>query len=420
MADDRSDTADEEKLETASEQLDASETEVKKVAVNEKTPAADQTPKKSGGSGGVLAILLALIAIGIASYPAWETYQSKVTTSATAQVANPLIAEVEALRVQASNQNRTINSRIAAMSDRLDQLAIDRQGESGEQSALKVYVEQELAEIRARLGSSAQDWVTAEVEYLIRMANQSVLMERDANAARQMLEAADAIIAQTQGFTAHGLRKALAEDIVALRSVATPDTQGIYLELSAMIGQVRLLKQKLPRYEPEATPSMEPSASPGFTEKLLTVASNAGARLASLVDFRRDTVSIQPILPPNEVYYLRQNLVLKIQLAQLALLEGNESAYRQSLTEAAVWIENAFGVEDTAAASLRAALSRLSDERIALDMPDISGSLAEVRRHVAAVHTRVSNSAASVEKSAVAVEPSAEVDDIVVDEALPQ
>ena len=390
MADDRPETANDEKLEAAFEQLESAADQApsaEKAPAADKAPAAerqsaaDPKPQKSGG-GSVLAVLLSLIAIAIAAYPAWQLYQQ----SNAAPTANPLTTEVGELRTQASEQYEMINSRIAGLNDRLDQLAIVREGETGEQSALKRYVEQELANVRARLGASAQDFVTAEVEYLIRMANQSVLMERDANAARQMLEAADAIIQQTQGFTAHGLRKALAEDIAALRAVATPDTQGIYLELSALIGQVQQLKQKLPEYEPKALPPATAATSPGWAEKLMSVASKSAARLASLVDFRRDTVSIAPILPPSEAYYLRQNLVLKIQLAQLALLEGNEIAYRATLNEAADWIDSAFG-DEAAAVALRAALIRLADTRIQLDMPDISGSLAEVRRHVASVQS---------------------------------
>ncbi|MFT7220336.1 MAG: uroporphyrin-3 C-methyltransferase, partial [Candidatus Azotimanducaceae bacterium] len=190
------------------------------------------------------------------------------------------------------------------------------------------------------------------------------------------------------GLTAHGLRQALAKDIAALRGVATPDTQGIYLELSALAGQVKHLHQNLPKFEPEAVAPPVSSEQQTLTAQMLAVFNNAGSRLASLVDFRRDGIEIQPILPPREVYYLRQNLVLKIQLAQLALLDGNEVAYGQALTEAAAWVTNSFGDQDATASSMQRALLRLSLEKIAVVLPDISGSLREARRHLAAAHHR--------------------------------
>ena len=400
MADDTKDTANDEKLEEAFEQLEGqaeavtppSDQSAKKAAKNSGKKASAQVgedkPKSGGGLGSGLAIFLAIIAMGIAAYPAYEIY--RISQASPGQ--NPLASEVQSLRselaTELSSQQRSTARQIQELTQRLDELATSKQTEAGQQAELKQFVEREVSSIRARMGASAQDWVYAEVEYLIRMADQRVLMEGDAGAARKMLEAADKIIRQSEGLTAHGLRQALAKDIVALRGVATPDTQGIYLELSALAGQVKNLHQDMPKFEPLIAALPIAAEQPTLTTKMLAVMNNAGARLASLVDFRRDGIEVQPILPPREVYYLRQNLVLKIQLAQLALLDGNEATYGQALTEAAAWVANSFGDQDATAASMQNALLRLSREKIAVVLPDISGSLREARRHLAAVHHR--------------------------------
>ena len=69
-------------------------------------------------------------------------------------------------------------------------------------------------------------------------------------------------------------------------------------------------------------------------------------RLGSLFDFRRHDTKVRPIPPPTEIYYLRQNLILKLQMAQMALFEGNGVVYQRSLVEARDWISNSFD-EDT-------------------------------------------------------------------------
>jgi uroporphyrin-3 C-methyltransferase len=185
--------------------------------------------------------------------------------------------------------------------------------------------------IQNRMGASSQDWVYAEIEYLIRMANQRALMEQDVYSALQLLQSADDIIRASEGLTAHGLREALARDIAALQVVASPDTQGIYLELSALVSQIPLLSRTLPAYQaPTLAKGQSPDAT-GYLDRFLDLISRAQNKLLLLVDFRRHEVTVKPILPPKEEYFLRQNLVLKLQIAQMALLEGNQSLFQSAL-----------------------------------------------------------------------------------------
>ncbi|MFT7222220.1 MAG: uroporphyrin-3 C-methyltransferase, partial [Candidatus Azotimanducaceae bacterium] len=216
MADDTKDTANDEKLEAAFEQLEgqaetvsqASDKSTKKDAKNAAPQVSKDKPRSGGGLGSGLAILLALIAMGIAAYPAYEIY--RVSQAPPEQ--NPQVSEVQALRSEFMSelrlQQRSTAVQIQTLSQRLDDLATSKQTDAGQLAEFKQFVEQEVSSMRARMGASAQDWVYAEVEYLIRMADQRVLMEDDAGAARQMLEAADKIIRQSEGLTAHGLRQA--------------------------------------------------------------------------------------------------------------------------------------------------------------------------------------------------------------------
>lgn len=334
--------------------------------------------KGSAGMGGGLAIFLALIAIGIASYPAYETYR---------QMAEPVVVEVDttaedlaALRSQLARLEGTISAvdaRLAELSESLDT--------DTTVADIRSELSRELEDIRSRLGTSAQDWIYAEVEYLVRMANQRVLMERDASSALYLLQSADGIIREADDLVAHELRESLARDIAALKSISAPDTQGIYLEISALIGQVDSLKRETPAYTLPDGPTEETGADSSLWGQAMLILSNAGSRLASLVDFRRGSVEVQPILPPEEAYYLRQNLILKLQLAQLALLEGDEAVYRSALDEASTWITDSYDPSDAATKAMQESLARLGDISIEVVMPDISGSLVAARNRVGAL-----------------------------------
>jgi uroporphyrin-3 C-methyltransferase len=338
--------------------------------------AATPSKKPSGGGiGVVLAILLALVAIGIASWPAYEIYKEKYTGAQIdpipARVAQ-IEAGVETLGIELRNVERRMAAKNAELNAQLTT------GEEQMQQFL-AGVSESMVAIQSRMGTSSQDWVYAEVEYLVRMANQRVLMEQDANSALQLLQSADEIIRETDGLTAHGLREALARDIAALKAVGSPDIQGVYLELSALVSQVPLLRRTLPTYQAPSSTTDQSAEATGYLARFLRLIRHAGNKLAHLVDFRRDEVEIKRILPPKEEYFLRQNLVLKLQIAQMALLEGNQGVFQSALGEAQVWVSDSFDDGNPGTVAMLKSITRLSALQVSVELPDIAGSLKAAR-----------------------------------------
>jgi uroporphyrin-3 C-methyltransferase len=338
--------------------------------------AATPSKKPSGGGiGVVLAILLALVAIGIASWPAYEIYKEKYTGAQIdpipARVAQ-IEAGVETLGIELRNVERRMAAKNAELNAQLTT------GEEQMQQFLAGVSESMVAN-QIRKGTSSQDWVYAEVEYLVRMANQRVLMEQDANSALQLLQSADEIIRETDGLTAHGLREALARDIAALKAVGSPDIQGVYLELSALVSQVPLLRRTLPTYQAPSSTTDQSAEATGYLARFLRLIRHAGNKLAHLVDFRRDEVEIKRILPPKEEYFLRQNLVLKLQIAQMALLEGNQGVFQSALGEAQVWVSDSFDDGNPGTVAMLKSITRLSALQVSVELPDIAGSLKAAR-----------------------------------------
>jgi uroporphyrin-3 C-methyltransferase len=342
----------------------------------------DTVPLQSFSSAGIvslLALLLALVAIGIASWPAFEIYKE---TQLGAQV-DPILARVARIEAEfevLGNELLNVERRVA---EKNAEMNARRTSHKAEVQQLLAKFSESLVAIQSQMGTSSQDWVYAEVEYLVRMANQRVLMEQDANSALQLLQSADDIIRETEGLTAHGLREALARNIVSLKAVASPDTQGIYLELSALVSQVALLSQTLPTYQAPSSATVEIPSATGYLARFLGIIRHAGNKLALLVDFRRDEVAIKRILPPKEEYFLRQNLVLKLQIAQMALLEGNQRVFQSALGEALVWVSESFDRENPGTVTMMKSITRLSAIQVSVDLPDITSSLNEVRSQMA-------------------------------------
>lgn len=343
-------------------------------------PAAkpEATPTSSGGVSGALGILLGLIALGVASYGAfigWQLQQQMAVDTSAIEVQN-LSQKIDALTSNLDGERRQLQQQT-------EQLASRQATATGE---IEARISQAMAEMKDQIGTSSEDWLLAEAEYLLRLANQRAAMEGDVAGAIGLFKAADQIIRDAEGIVAFELRSAIANDIASLEAVASTDVQGIFVRLGAISGQVNRLQQKVLSFQPIPVSESDAPAAEGLLPRFVALLTRIGNRLSSLVDYRASGEVVTPILPPEEDYYLRQNLILKLQLAQLGLLQGNTSVYRQSLGDSIVWIDQYFDADAELTRKVRGSLVELGSLNIGQTVPDVSGSLREIRKLLARFH----------------------------------
>jgi uroporphyrin-3 C-methyltransferase len=102
--------------------------------------------------------------------------------------------------------------------------------------------------------------------------------------------------------------------------------------------------------------------------------------IKGLVVVRRHQQPTEPLLPPAEAWFLQQNLRLKLEEAQLALLRRETSLFRSKLEEARVWIVTFFDNDSPAVNNATSTLKSLAQVELKINIPDVSGSLRELRR----------------------------------------
>ncbi|MFN3239504.1 MAG: uroporphyrinogen-III C-methyltransferase [Pseudomonadales bacterium] len=339
--------------------------------------------KSGGGVLSGIALLIALLALGAASYSTYTLWLQQQNEAGQAQAQNALASEVASLTRQLNALEGQQGQGSAAIKAEVQSLLAEQQNAVAQ---IESRVSSSVAELRSQIGTTAEDWLLAEAEYMLRLANQRVAMEDDVKGAIALFEAADEIIRDAEGVVAFDLREAIAADIAALKGVSAADVEGIFVQLGAVAGQVPLLQQKQLTFERDIPTAHVSDESLSFTERLMSLLTRFGAHVASLVDYRAKGEVITPILPPDEEYYLRQNLILKIQLAQLGLLRGNQAIYQQSLNDAAAAVDRHFDAEAALTQSVSATLMQLSALNIARDLPDVSASLREIRQLMARFH----------------------------------
>lgn len=228
--------------------------------------------------------------------------------------------------------------------------------------------------VSAQAPPSRREWKVAELAYLLRIANNRVLMERDVNGALTLLKAADAILQELDDFALYQVRAQLADEILALENVESNDVQGMFLRLEAIKTEIGAQSVKLPRFEREQEKSTaEAGAEPGFFAALWE-------QIGGYMRFRRfDGESVRPLLAPEEEAYLELNLRLMLERAQLAALRREQVVYEQSLQTAADWISSYLEPDSPGVARSLEELEALSKVTLDQPLPDISGSLSALK-----------------------------------------
>ncbi|HQU14514.1 MAG: uroporphyrinogen-III C-methyltransferase [Gammaproteobacteria bacterium] len=326
----------------------------------DRPPAGFDTSPSSGARGGVAiavaALLLALVAVGGGAYLAWVG-RNEVRVQRVWQVAAQ--GRMETLQRQLQDTSQRLARSVEAQESR------DRG------------LDQALASLGERLGRDPGGWRVAQAKYLIWVANQRVQLSRDPATALTALAGADEELQALGDPAFRAVRERIAAEIAALRAVPQTDITGIESRLAALIRQVDGLP--LAGAEPPhagAGPAPRAVAPGGWRQALR----QAGEGLRSLVVIRRTDHPPRPMLPPDQQYFLQQNLEIQLQTARLALLQGATSVYRDSLSTARGWVRTYYQTDAAGTQRFLRELDQLATAPVAARLPDLSGSLRLLRR----------------------------------------
>jgi uroporphyrin-3 C-methyltransferase len=332
-----------------------------------KEPAA---PRKSGSGIGWLALLLVLALAGGA---AWVVQQAQEREAALKQrvaelesVAGREQADLDALAARWETQLRTgLNRTESALAQETAEIA-------SELAAVQSALSAQQAELARFSATDRDSWLMAEARYLLRLANQRLIMTGDTVAAEALLASADDVLRQLEDPRLHATRAAVASDLAAVRSVPRVDVEGIYLRLSALIDQAdQLVIFEMP--EREAQP--RPVAAEDWRGRLKQGYQAALAKLSDYIIIRRRDVPMQTLMDPQWEGLVRQNLRMLLEQAQVALLSGNQVLYAESVERAEHWVDQFRESDEARAAAMSRELNKLGGMTVAVPMPDISASL---------------------------------------------
>jgi len=337
-----------------------------KAADSKKAQPAEKKEKQSSGKGlAALAILISLGAAGAAGYGLWMQ-QTKLQ-----QQLQELSDSNSALASKVQQQNGQISS-----FNSLKQLPASIQKLDGEQSKQRQQMIQLSAELADTKGPKPSDWLQAEAEYLLRLANHRLQLEGDINGAEAMLASADERLMEADDPSLFAVREAIADERLSLSGLAPVDKSGMFFTIAALENQIDQLPLPL---EPGNTSDV----SKGLNlkgEEGTPIWKTLWSEMKGLVVIRHRDEAITPLLPPQESMYLRHNLRLNLQQAQIALMKEDTRLYQALMQQAQQWIKSHFDLSQHMTQNALKQLAKLEGTSIEVQKPDVSGSLKLLRK----------------------------------------
>ncbi len=290
---------------------------------------------------------------------------------------------ISSLREQLEQTSLTLETKQQVLEDDVEKDLVEQQQEV--QTSLNDLAEQ-LDNNNARLLSlssvNRDEWKLQEAQYLLRLADQRILLEKDSQNALALAISADDVLRDIDQADLVGVRKLLAEEIAVLKLAGVIDREGIYLRLSALSTQV----DSIPFIEPLGQEQSllveeEIPADETLKQKITRNFYALLHKLGSYVRVRDHGKTINAVLPPDEQKFLQQNLRLMLEQAQVALLRNEKGIYQESLVKAQNWINQYYNLNEKAKAVLEE-LQSLQQENIAPDLTNFSNSSAALSEYM--------------------------------------
>jgi uncharacterized protein HemX len=364
----------------------------------ESTPEETMTPEpgagesKSRGGGNALSFLAFIVAFVALSGTGWMWWQDQAAVDREEQRVFGELARLESSDSELTlklNQLRDeismlaegdIGAEFQAMQSRLEadrrkleaaEVSIDQQLElsrslqaaaSSMQGRLSA-AESAVSGLSTRELDASHELDIAEVDYLLRLANERLKLFYDPEAADQALEVADMHLAALDNPMYLGVRQDIAAARRNLAAVDVPD----YLQIANDLDSIQDQVVSLPFHgeDPPETATAGPAEAEGWWQKIKGV-------FSGLVTVRRSTDQENQRISLEDKDYIRQRVWLQLEIAHLSLMRKDQDGFTTSLARVEESLSSWFDTSDSSYQAIIQGIDKLKAQEIQAELPDIT------------------------------------------------
>ncbi len=354
--------------ETPGEQMETmAQDEVNQERQTTRVTGSNSEPSKLPMGVAVVALIVALGGLGV-GYT--KLVEIKGSLQQGQQVVSQLQSGQQETKGRLDESGKTIAAQQAAFAAQDQMLKQERTRLEQQGTEMK----QALDSVFERIGRSSTQWIVAEAEYLMRIANHRLQLEGDAATALVALETADTRLRDSGDPVWNGVREQLANEMTEIKSIKMLDLAGNASRLSGLITQVEQLK--LPQSGPLVSTRSEGGSVQDKKELTVdTVLRDGWEGFKSLMVIRKNDQPLTAMLGPEQRFFLYQNLRLQLESARMALLRRDQSLFDSSLDRATTWAGEFFDQETASTKAMRSGIGDIKGLQVKPKLPDISGSL---------------------------------------------
>ena len=263
------------------------------------------------------------------------------------QMASIKILESSSREVQ--DDIKRINIEIAGLDTR-NQIIIDRTEAVAEQLAKS-------------LVDTRSSYILAEAEYLLKLADQRLLIERNPETALTLMRTAQALLGQLQDGRLLTVRKLLAKDLQALELIPFIDVLGLQADLLALDSVLDDLQLPMRRLTPISS------------EEKTVVLEQWIDKLSKFIRIRRVDEPITPLVSAADSGRAREILRLSLEQIKVALIREDQALFNSGIAQAKRLSAHFFDVNSGPGFRVLNTLSLLEDIQIARPIPDAAQGL---------------------------------------------
>jgi len=288
--------------------------------------------------------------------------------------------EARTLARDAQDSTRDLSIRLALQETRLSEVSLQRT---------------QLEELMQSLSRSRDENLVVDVESDLRLAQQRALLTGSAEPLLAALKSADLRLTRTAQPRLNPLQRAITRDIERIKSASVADLPALMLkldELARLVDELPVANEmvsnnfarpaNLAAAEPKAPasapglpwlPGLDTQAVQSWFRSLL---GSLWFEAGQLLRVSRIDQPEAALLAPEQAFFLRENLKLRLLNARLALLSRQSDAARSDLLNASDWLGKYF---DPAARKTQAARQLLAQVQVQLkntELPRLDETMA--------------------------------------------
>lgn len=314
--------------------------------------------------------LLSLILIVSCAFAAFYFYKESKSLSLAQQQQLTLLAEK--INEQSSEQTAQLRQSIkikTTLEAQIEQVTLQLQQVNNANKITKTDIQslqRSFAETNIR---HPNDWILAEVEYLISLAGRKIWLEKDIKSAIALLVAADQRIIELNDASLSPLRGALLEDINSLEALPKRDPDGVILALSSLERRVDKLRSTN-LVMPDAAENKSTVVSTDINEWDSNLMKSWDIFIDSFITVNKRDSKIKALLSPEQSWYLQEHLRNNLSKAEFAIYREQQDVYDIALANTLTLLKNYYDLNDNSTGHFYKSVQRLSKRKVSIKYPD--------------------------------------------------